>query len=157
MNLRRLTCAALALPLLACSEPTVSDKGVEVTLTVDRTVLRPGETAQVTVVASNRGTRAVTINSGGCPASFVVLDQGGALITPGPQICTLIAVSRELAPGESYAFQHAWALDGASAGASAPQTLAPGKYSLQGRIIGAYLRAESAPVQIEVVAPAGTQ
>ena len=161
MNLRRLTCAALALPLVACSEPTVSDKGVEVTLTVDRTVLRPGETAQVTVVASNRGTRAVTINSAGCPASFVVLDQGGALITPGPQICTLSAVSRELAPGESYAFQHVWALDGASAGAgagaSAPQTLAPGKYSLQGRVIGAYLRAESAPVQFEVVAPAGTQ
>lgn len=157
MNLRRLTCAALALPLVACSEPTVSDKGVEVTLTVDRTVLQPGQTAQVTVVAVNRGQRAVTINSTGCPASFVVLPQSGSVIVPGPQTCATIAAMRELAPGESYAFQHAWALDGASLGSSASQALRPGNYSLQGRVVGAYLRAESAPVAIQVVAPAGTR
>jgi hypothetical protein len=157
MKLRRLTFAALALPLVACSEPTVSDKGVEVTLSVDRTVLRPGETAQVTVVAANRGARAVTIASTGCPAAFVVVDRAGAVIRPGPQICTLIASTLELAAGESHSFRYAWALDGASGGASAPQPLGPGTYALQGRVVGAYLRAESAPVEVLVVAAEGTE
>lgn len=151
MNVRRLTFAALALPLVACSEPTVSDRGVEVTLTVDRSVLRPGETAQVNVAATNRGTRPVTINASACPAAFVVLDQSGGAITPAPLTCTLVAVTRELAPGESYVFSQAWNLTVAS-GAGFAEQLRAGAYTLRGRVVGANLRAESAPVGIRVEA-----
>ena len=140
MIVRRLAIAVLALPLIACSEPTVSDRGIDVTLIVDRTVLRPGETAQVTVVATNHGERAVTINSGTCPAAFVVIDQGRELM-PGPSTCTAVLVTRELGPGESYTFHHAWTL-----------SLASGSYALQGRVIGNYLKALSSPVEIRVEA-----
>ena len=157
MVLRRLTFAVLALPLVACSEPTVSDRGVEVTLTVDRTVLRPGETAQVTVAATNRGARSVTINSGGCPAAFVVLDQRGTAATPGPLTCAAVAVTRKLAPGESYVFRHAWGLEVASGSASVLQPLGPGAYALRGRVFGAYLEAESSPIEIRVQGPATGQ
>ena len=160
MNLRRLTCAALALPLAACSEPTVSDKGVEVTLTVDRTVLRLVHASQVNVVAVNRSARSVTINSGACPAAFVVVDQNGTAITPAPVTCAAVAVTRELAPGEAFAFRHAWGLDVAGgtraldvAGGQGPaRPLAPGAYTLRGRVVGAYLKAESSPVAIRVEA-----
>jgi hypothetical protein len=157
MILRRLALAVLAFPLVACSEPTVSDRGVEVTLTVDRTVLRPGETAQVSVAATNRGARSVTINSGGCPAAFVVLDQRGTLIRPGPQVCAAILTTRALGPGESYVFRHAWRVEGASGTASAPQPLRAGTYVLRGRVGGQYLRAESSPVEVRVEAPAPGQ
>ena len=142
--------AVLAFPLFACSEPTVSDRSVDVTLTVDRTVLRAGETAKVAVAATNRGTRSVTINSGGCPAAFVVVEPGGAVAIPGPQTCALILSVHELAPGETYVFRHAWRLDAAVPGEITSRTLPSGSYVLRGRVFGQNLRAWSPPVEIRI-------
>ncbi len=150
MSLWRRTFAVLALPLVACSEPTVSDRGVEVTLTVDRSALRAGDTVQVVVVATNRGARPVTINSGGCPAAFVVLDPAGTVAVPGPQICTAVLSTRELGPDEASVFRHTWGLDAAGGGASTPRPLPLGAYVLKGRVFGRYLHAESPPVEIRI-------
>jgi hypothetical protein len=83
MTLRcRTLVAALALPLLACGEPTVPDGGSRVTLTVDRMVPHAGDAARVTMVATNRAAHAVTIDVGACPDAFVVLDARGAIADP---------------------------------------------------------------------------
>lgn len=146
--------ALLAFPLIACSEPTASDRSVEVTLTVDRTVLRAGETASVAVAATNRGTRSVTINSGGCPAAFVVVQPDGTVAVPGLQICTAILSLRELAPGETYVFRHTWRLDAAVPGETTSQLLPSGSYVLRGVVFGQKLRAESPPVEVRIEASA---
>lgn len=87
MTLRcRTLVAALALPLLACGEPTVPDGGSRVTLMVDRMVLHAGDTARVTVVATNRAAHAVTIDVGACPDAFVVLDARGAIAGPASRV-----------------------------------------------------------------------
>jgi hypothetical protein len=153
MTLRCQTSVVLATTLLACSEPTVSDRGVDVVLTVDRAVLSEGDTADVVVVATNRGARPVTINSGGCPPAFVVLDAVGSVAVPGPEICSAVLSTRQLGPGESYAFRHVWRLDAARDRAPTPQPLTPGIYVLRGRVVGQHLRAESSPVTIEIESP----
>ena len=84
----------------------------------------------------------------------MVLDQGGTAVRPGPVTCAVIAVTRELAPSESYLFRHEWGLDVASGTAILLQPLGPGAYTLRGRVFGAYLEAESSPVEIRVEAPA---
>lgn len=150
MNFRCQAFAVLALPLIACSEPTASNRSVEVTLTVDRTVLRAGETASVAVAATNRGTRSVTINSGGCPAAFVVVEPDGAVAVPGPQICAAIASLHEIAPGETYVIRHTWRLDAAVPGETTSRLLPSGSYVLRGRVLGQNLRAESLPVEIRI-------
>jgi len=150
--------AVSALTVAGCSEPTVSDRGVEVALTVDRSVLRPGDNAQLTVTATNRGTRTVSINGSACPGAFVVRDADGAEAGPGPRMCTLAAVVRVLAPGETYTFRDTWALDGTGGTWNTPRLVPPGVYALQGRVFGKDLRAESAPVaiRVETASPAGS-
>lgn len=154
MTLSRRMLAGLAFTVAGCSEPTASDRGVEVALTVDRSVLRPGDTAQLTVTATNRGPRTVSINGGACPGAFVVLDANGALAGPGSRMCTLVLIVRELAPGETYTFRDTWALDGTGGSWNAPRLVPPGVYALRGRVFGEDLRAESAPVEIRVEVPA---
>jgi len=150
MTFRCRAFAVLTFPLIACSEPTVSDRSVDVTLTVDRTVLHAGQTASVAVAATNRGTRSVTINSGGCPAAFVVIKPDGTVAVPGPQVCALVLSVRELAPGETYVFQHTWRLDAAVPGEITSQPLPSGSYVLRGRVFGQYLRAESPPIEVRI-------
>ena len=152
MTFRCRAFAVLALSLSACLEPTVSDLTVDVTLTVDRTVLRAGETANVAVAATNRGTRTATINNGGCPAAFVVVGPDGAVAIPGPQICAAILSLRELAPGETYVIRHMWRLDAAVPGETTTRPLPSGSYTLRGRVFGQDLRAESPPVDIRIEA-----
>lgn len=155
MTLRcRTLVAALALPLLACGAPTVPDGGLQVTLTVDRMVLPAGDTAQVTVVATNRAAHPVTINAGACPEAFVVLDARGAIAGPASRVCTASLVLRELAPGEAHAFHYAWALDGAGGTGSAAHPLPAGVYEPRGRVVGEGLLAESSPVQLRLETPA---
>jgi hypothetical protein len=150
VNVRRKTLAVLVAPLFACSEPTVSDRGVRVTLDIDRAILHPGDSAHVTVTATNHGSRRVTINANGCPAVFSVRDPAGQASTPPPSLCAAHLVLRELAPGESHVFRYSWAGTVLRNGTPSGVALPAGVYQLRGHVGGQYLRAQSPPVEIFV-------
>jgi hypothetical protein len=151
MTLRRSTVAAVALALAACSEPTVSDRGLDVTLTTDRTELRVGDTVRVTVEATNNGKRAVTINSNMCPVPFVVVDERGMTTMPGRHYCIAVLSMRTIAPGETYvAVRYARPLG--TFGPDDSEVLLPaGTYTLRSTIIGEGLRAVSRPVTVRLL------
>jgi hypothetical protein len=119
---------------------------VQVTLAVDRPLFSSGDTAKVAVTALNRGGQTVTINGGGCPSAFTVIDERDSVGMPGPQICFAVLYRRQLHPGESYVFRYAWRLDRPDR-----SPLQPGTYRLKGHVFGDHLRAESAPVEIRIV------
>ena len=154
MTFRRQVLVALVLALPSCSEPTVSDRGLQVDLTIDRTLLRPGETAQVTVAATNWGLKPVIINTNPCAGAFVVFDKAGTRAGPALRTCSLALVTRELAPGETHVFRHSWAVDGFG-DITKPRPLAAGTYTLRGHVFGQYLAAESSPLSIRVEAAPG--
>lgn len=137
--------SVIALSILACADPTFSRRGVRVTLTVDKTVFYQGDVAHVTVTAVNRGREVVTINDFGCPARFDVIDGGGSVGSPGPQICSALSSLRDLSPGDSLMIPYSWRLNDAK-----DRPLAPGHYKLRGRAIGRGFDASSAPVAIQI-------
>lgn len=144
---RRSICSVLLVSLAACAEPMFSDRGVDVTLGADRTLFYVGDTARITVTASNKGREAVTINSHGCPSHFQVILGRDSASMPGRQVCSLVAMSRELAPGESFALEYSWRLDDSSG-----SYLPAGEYRLRGLAYGVHLKAQSADVSVKIAA-----
>lgn len=153
MKRRRSLLTVLLLAVAGCSEPTVSDRGLAVTLTASRAVAQVGDTVVVTVTATNHGRRAVSISDGACVLPFMITDERGMQFFPPSLPCLAYASMRSIAPDEAYVYvRRAWALgDGYADGRRT--ALAPGTYTLQSTIYGTGLRSKSALVSLRIVAP----
>jgi hypothetical protein len=121
----------------------------------DPVELRQGETMTIRVVVTNRGGGPRAITSNRCPEPFVVTTQDGTVVAPPQRICTLIAETKTLAPGEEFVFSVGWpgdrrleTLNPLGRGSS---TLPPGTYHLRGRVGTELGLLESEPVTIRIV------
>ena len=132
--------------IAACDEPTYSDRGVEVTATVNRQTFYAGDTAHITISASNEGSETVVLNAKQCPFHFQVINAQGSVVGPGARECSMEAYLRDVAPGETLVQQYRWALDG-NGGIQVPA----GEYRIRGWAYGAQnLRARSGDVTITI-------
>lgn len=139
------TLTVFALSICACAKPNFSDRGMRVSLTVDRTLFHPGDKADIAVTALNRGGEVVRITTNGCPAVFVVIDARDSVVMPGHQVCLLYLAQRDLRPGESYVFRYTWRFVTAKG-----DPLPLGEYKLRGHVYGEHLWAESQSVPIRI-------
>ena len=141
----------VAAALVGCTNTTEPRQKLEVSVALSSAEVHPGESIEVTVTAINRGTRPVIINGSSCPDAFVVTTVRGIVVGPGEKICALIAISKEIAPGDQIVFGAHWegdALRGQPGGS--PVFLDAGEYRLRGQVLADFGVVESAPVSVRI-------
>jgi hypothetical protein len=150
-SIRSVCVVLVAAALVGCTDTTESRQKLEVSIALSSAEVKPGESIEVTVTAVNRGTRPVVIAANPCPDPFVVTTASDEVVGPGPQVCALIAISQEIAPGDDFVFRAAW--DGDAAGGQpggSPVFLNPGEYRVRGQVLADYAMVESAPVPVRI-------
>lgn len=138
--LRAVLCAALVAASSACDGPTSVNDQLDVTLTIDRTVITPGSPANVTVVVRNRGRQTVEIappQAYSCFPPYDVLDARDTPVTlPGRYCLTIGYAPYALAPGASVAITDVWSGDASDGSGNGATAVAPGKYRIRARVTG---------------------
>lgn len=76
--------------------------------TLSSSVLTTGTPITVTVTLRNVSKTTAHIEASGCPSRFVVDSRDGHAVAPGGEVCTLVGIERDLAPGESISFSQDW-------------------------------------------------
>jgi len=135
---------------IACTEEVAGPVGqVYVALHASNTVLQVDEPTSVLVTVVNLGRTVVTVNGNGCPAWYLVLS-GDVAVAPGVEVCPLTDSNTQLPPGESMVTMYSWFGRTVSTIGSASVPLAPGGYSMEGRVRvnGRVLRSTSVAIRI---------
>ena len=157
MPLNRVLPLLVALLAVAgCQSATGPRQLVSVSLTVDQTTLKPGDSVLVTVNITNESPGPVTISGSFCPPPFVVRNAAGAVVGPAASICPTVLTVRTLAPRQTIVLHTAWRGDASVPGITGTAFVAPGTYALQGRVGAADGLVESAPVSVVVQGASST-
>jgi hypothetical protein len=88
---------------------------LRVTTTVSAETPRVGDavtvTVTVTVTVKNIGQSPATIPANGCPEHFEIAKRDGTIVGPGTRLCSLVATSRVVQPGDQATFPESWTGD----------------------------------------------
>lgn len=142
----------LLLALTGCRSQSAPG-GVVVSAAVSSALIAPGTGTVITVTVTNLDDRPHGIQLNSCPASFEVTTPDGKQVAPGPLICTMISIVRDLAPGEQHVFTYAWDGRRKNDVAWEPSVpLSPGVYLVRGlvHVIGTTRLTKSAPVPVTI-------
>lgn len=156
MSIRRIGTLLTALAMTGCASGTEPDQVLDVSVVLSADVVHPGEYVDVTVTATNRGARSVTVNGNPCQGAlgaFVVTNGDGDVIGPGEMLCSMVALPpTPVAPGEQIVLQAKWDGDSQRRTFNGPPVyLDPGEYQVRGQILTSSGRALSAPASVRVV------
>lgn len=134
---RSIVSALLGTGFIACDSPTSVRDQLDVTLSVDRSVIATGQPATVTVVVRNRGRITAEIappQAYSCYPPYMVHDDRDAPIMLPGRYCLAVAYAPyALGPGDSVVIRDQWSGDmstGTGAGA-----VTPGQYRVRARIM----------------------
>jgi hypothetical protein len=126
--------------LTACRQTTSPADDLTASAAVMPAGVRAGETVTVRITVTNSGSEPRRISTSTCRAPFVVADRAGKFVGPVPVgTCSLIDLTKELAPGEEHVFTLPWTAD-----------VAPGTYRLRARVAGPDRLVGSPPATIGV-------
>ena len=146
----KLRCVVTLAILAGCSDSVAGPpEAVYVAVHVSHSEIRVDAAATIQVTVANLGRTVVTVNGDGCPAWYTVL-AGTIPVAPGAEICASIAVNTELSPGGSLIKTYTWTGRTNPTGVTEPVTLAPGGYTLEGRVRvdGTVLRSTGVGIRI---------
>jgi hypothetical protein len=94
---------------LACDNPANPLRHVTVSVAVSSSLIRRGETTQITTTFQNTSWRDAYIPSSSCGPRFTILNEDGEQLPLWPELCTLsLPAPIRLAPGESAQFTGTW-------------------------------------------------
>lgn len=134
MNLRRWAGFAV-LAVFACSEPTgLFDTALQVSSSVSRTSVAPGEETVLTVTLTNPSSSPITLHlADPCQFRPYVANLAGTIVAPGGGgwVCAAVITPLTIGPRGSQAFSFVWAGE-TSFGAAMPpgDSLPAGDYRL---------------------------
>ena len=112
--LRRWRGLALAALFLTSGCDLFDPDVIEVSLSLSKSEIAPDSTIRIEIRTANRGSDAIAIGVRGCPREFEILDGGGAVVGPGPLLCSLALLAPlTLEPGQSHTTVHEWTGEGA--------------------------------------------
>jgi hypothetical protein len=132
--MRRVLCGVLL--LAGCSRDiTAPTTALLVTASVSRASFRAGDTVTVLMTVFNRSGRPQTIGGDGCGfLRFEVTTPDGSVVGPDGLLCSMILITKTLAPGEQYSSTQSWNGTASGNGRGTPlQMLTPGTYFVVGR------------------------
>jgi hypothetical protein len=143
----------LCIALGACRLTTDVSPGLDVALSLNRTVASPATTIEITVSVVNRSPRNVQTDDPrnyGCVAPYEVINDLGRVVGPPGRNCLAIAYAPlELAPGDSLVLHDRWSLDIVDSSGQ-PVPVSPGRYRLVARVFGDNRQLGSEPVAVSV-------
>jgi hypothetical protein len=136
------TLAGAFLLLAGCgspADPDVADaQRFDVSVSVSRSEVPLGETANVLIIATNPTLETLTFRSNSCVTVYAVLDLLGNELFRRPWFCNDIGLTHEVGPGE--ALEDTIPFDGHGPGSAIPglpfDTLPPATYGIRGRVSG---------------------
>ena len=150
---RRAAVFAASLYVVACNstDPDIADTlRFQISVDVSPSEIVLGDTANVTVTASNPTRDTLTFMSNECTSFYDVQDSLGTARFSYPRACNDIGLTHRVGPGESWV--DTLPFDGRGPGDVHPRdTLSPGSYIIRGRIYGGPW---SAPVSVRFRGPA---
>jgi hypothetical protein len=145
----------VAAALTACSDPLGPDvEHVAVLVTLSRSEMMVGDTAEVRVVARNPTRRVLTFYTNACVLGVRLLDPSGQVVHQDPVACNDIGLRHELAPGES--LEQTFRFDGTTTWGRAPEGIPvrfwvpPGTYDVIGGISTNFF-SPSPPVELRIL------
>ena len=107
--LRRWRGLALAALFLTSGCGLFDPDVIEVSLSLSKSEIAPDSTIRIEIRTANRGSDAIAIGVRGCPREFEILDGGGAVVGPGPLLCSLALLAPlTLEPGQSHTRVPTW-------------------------------------------------
>jgi hypothetical protein len=137
--------------LLACRDTPAEPAGsVRVSAEVSRSAFRPGEPVTIRVRAMNVGAAPVRLVGSGCPVWFEILS-GATPVAPGETACAMIAVVRDLAPGETHTVEYEWHGGSHPSPTEPAVALPPGAYTVRGRVKVHDAIVRGAPVGVQIL------
>lgn len=143
------------LAITGCTSTTEPASGLDVSVALSSQVVQPGEHIELTVSATNRGTRSVPVVGNPCQGvagAFVVTTADRKVVGPSEAVCAAVAIPMViLAPGEQIEFQASWAGESLQSPVAGPPVfLEPGGYQLRGQILTSSGSVLGAPVAVRV-------
>lgn len=135
MQLQKLFLVGSLVTFLGCSD-TVSPGDLAISVTLNRSAMRVGDTLSVSVTVMNMGDRAYTLTNGSCLPPLQVYAPGGDLVPEDEVICGGTGMSRRLERGDSHTFQVIWTAETKRYdGTKIVRTpLEPGQYGFRGKV-----------------------
>ena len=113
----------------ACGEGVTAPGELRGTITLSATEIAPAQPVTVHLTLVNTGGRQVVFEGNLCLSDFfVVTDQAGARVGPGPRVCDLYGQSIRLDPGGSFTYSYLWTVTALGPSAADPVYLPPGEY-----------------------------
>ena len=143
----------------ACASATDVQTDLDVSLSLDRTLIGELQPVTITITIVNRGSQpaqAADPRGYACGRPYVVLNEAGENIELPGRACFAIAYEPiELSPGDSMKLIDVWSADQADGRGALP--VAAGRYRIIARVFGENRTLESAPVWIRVFDLASTR
>ena len=134
MSIQKLLLAASLTAVLGCSD-AARPGDLAISIIPSRSLLKPGDTLQVSVTVMNVGDRMYTLTSGNCPSPIKVYGPDGSIV-PRAEVCGEPGFSRVLEPGDSHTYAFRWTAETITygGGMTVKSPLSAGPYGLRGQV-----------------------